>query len=333
MNIQPYTQPYTQPGQIGIISGEPNEVYHASKDIGNSTLKDFRDERESRYGSLLSFKRKHIDREPQSAPSRDMELGSAFHDLILLGYQHFADNWTLREENLVFRSRADRLRSVQIMNARLIEPVSAHELEQLAEKNKEPIMDFFAMLPCRRWLTVPERQDVFDMARNLRRDDPLAAAVFGNRDDAHSELVFRSAILPIGLSVQCRLDRYLVEQTAIDGEIVLPAKTVVDVKTVGKLEDWRRSFNDFRYYRQYPFYDNVTRAVCGESQIHDWLFLVIERNPPYAHIWTRPTMDAYTAGERQINEDLLALAQHVKDDDWPRADTSIGETDIPRYHK
>ena len=100
---------------------------------------------------------------------------------------------------------------------------------------------------------------------------------------------------------RCRLDA-VVSSVEDDGSVIL-----VDLKTAvdASLEGWKKSIANFRYHMQASYYIEGFQQ-CFSDKIRDWLWIVVEKTPPYAvavHsadelLLDRGDLDINTSGER-----------------------------------
>src|SRR5690606_23183416 len=80
--------PFSKPHQTGCIIGEPNEVYHADPALSCSQLKVF-------ANRPRLYKAQYIDKTYQPKRSDALDIGSALHDLVLLGRDHYTKSYAV----------------------------------------------------------------------------------------------------------------------------------------------------------------------------------------------------------------------------------------------
>jgi len=115
----------------------------------------------------------------------------------------------------------------------------------------------------------------------------MSIAVAGNKDAVDAligdpEVVYRCGYISPSLILQCRADK-----------ISESRRIIADLKTTDSLAKFRRSIFDLGYYRSAAHYREVVRLVRGDDEPFRFVFVAVEKSPPYA------------VGVYELDEDLL----------------------------
>lgn len=106
---------------------------------------------------------------------------------------------------------------------------------------------------------------------------------------------------------------------------------VVDVKTTtdARPESFRRSVADYRYFVQQAYYSDGLRAI-GRN-IRDFIFLVVEKEPPYAVAVYMLNDEAETIGRMHYKEDLRVYFNCLTSGTWPGYTEQVSTLDLPKW--
>lgn len=162
-----------------------------------------------------------------------------------------------------------------------------------------------------------EDADVIDgMVRSVRAH-PLASKLLV---DGQSELTVRWRDEATGLECKARADYYVRERGLI-----------IDVKTTEDAgpEGFAKSCARYGYHRQHALYRDGFRA-SGLPAEH-FVFVAIEKEPPYAVATYVLDDEALARGEDSIADDMATLAECMKTGCWPGYATSIRVLTLPRW--
>lgn len=125
-----------------------------------------------------------------------------------------------------------------------------------------------------------------------------------------------------GALIKCRLDYFLPE-----AGMIVDLKTTEDASPAG----FGRSAANFRYHVQCGWYQHVMAAAFGDAPPY-WVFLAVEKSPPYAvgvyHV------DAETAalGLRMAMRDLRTLVACEQADTWPDYGSESQPLQLPGWY-
>lgn len=290
MNVQPYTQP----GQTGVIRGEPNDVYHACDAISNSQLSMFLTD-PKRFEAL-----RNGDIKREEKPCWD--LGSLFHVLSLEGVDEYQAQYV--HESLVPPKPTSAQRKSYEKFQYLGKPTKA-QIE--AHTKQSALIETHAQF----WRhhagkTVAKADD--DAKARAMRDalfaDADAAKLFPGWDKSHRELTMRTGKTKFGFGVQVKFDYYEMPGLA------------VDLKSVRNLDVFKRDFYKFGYYRQAAFYSLVCELVTGV--LPDFYFIAVESEAPHEVAVFRPAPEAIEAGIDEIEVGLAALGKCLASGEFPK---------------
>ena len=122
-----------------------------------------------------------------------------------------------------------------------------------------------------------------------------------------------------GEHIKCRFD-YL-------GGMAVDLKTCEDASPEGF---GRAAFN-FSYYLQPPWYFDVMAAAFGEAPPW-WVFVAVEKKPPYAIGIYYATPDQIDLGRRQARQLFKRLVAAKRLDQWPSySDHEVRELELPAW--
>jgi hypothetical protein len=123
-----------------------------------------------------------------------------------------------------------------------------------------------------------------------------------------------------GFLCKVRPDWYTNEQEVID------LKTCVDAGYDG----FSRAIANFKYHWQALFYLNGLTAVTGKRH-NKFIFIAVEKDPPYAVAVYEATKDMLHTAEKQIAPLLDVYAECLKTDVWPGYKDELLQIELPRW--
>lgn len=108
------------------------------------------------------------------------------------------------------------------------------------------------------------------------------------------------------------------------------AGLMVDLKTTldASAREFARSIWRYRYDMQAAFYAMGFEAITGEP-LNDFVFIVVEKAPPYAVGMYRLDESALAQGARDVRRALDIAAQCMERDHWPAYSESIEPITLP----
>jgi hypothetical protein len=109
-------------------------------------------------------------------------------------------------------------------------------------------------------------------------------------------------------------------------------KEVVDVKTCldASYDGFSRAIANFKYHWQAWWYLNGLTAVTGVKH-NKFIFLAVEKEPPYAMAIYEATKDMLKIAEHQVAPLLDVYAECLKTDVWPGYYDELQNIELPRW--
>lgn len=126
-----------------------------------------------------------------------------------------------------------------------------------------------------------------------------------------------------GELIKCRTD-YMHNS----GAMIVDLKTTEDASPNG----FGKSAANFRYPIQTSWYNGVLDAAFGEHP-QDWVFLAVEKNPPYAVGIYFMEPDILARAEIAARRDFLRIVEHRRSGDWPDYGVSPMPLALPGWSK
>ena len=120
-----------------------------------------------------------------------------------------------------------------------------------------------------------------------------------------------------GLQCKCRPDWHLPNE-----KLVIDLKTTEDASPNG----FSRSIDRYRYHVQAAWY----LRGCPKSEA--FLFIAVEKTPPFAVVCYQADYEMVQAGERAMDVNLHLLQACMESDKWPSYSTTIETLSLPRWN-
>ena len=120
-----------------------------------------------------------------------------------------------------------------------------------------------------------------------------------------------------GLQCKCRPDFHSEES-----KIVIDLKTTEDASPDG----FSRSIHKYRYHVQAAWY------LRGCPNAAAFLFIAVEKTPPYAVVCYQADPEMVAAGERAMDINLALISACKKSDKWPSYANDIQPLSLPRWN-
>lgn len=107
--------------------------------------------------------------------------------------------------------------------------------------------------------------------------------------------------------------------------------TIVDLKTTddASYEAFAKTVVNFRYHVQQAFYQDCFEALTGQKPY--FLFVVVERKPPYAVACYELERGAVEYGRACYESNLATYAKCVKTNKWPAYSEEIKKLALPSW--
>ena len=111
-----------------------------------------------------------------------------------------------------------------------------------------------------------------------------------------------------------------------------PSGYVVDLKTTqdASTEAFQRSAYSFGYPHQAAFYIDGCRAA-GIDVSGDFVFIAVEKTPPYAVQVFRASKEMLAVGRREVREAVNEYAACISSGEWPGYAPAMQELELPRW--
>lgn len=108
---------------------------------------------------------------------------------------------------------------------------------------------------------------------------------------------------------------------------------LVDLKTTddASLEGFSKSIANWRYDVQDPYYQDGTALATGRTP-RGFVFLAVEKKPPYAVGVYVLDEESRALGRAQYQADLLRYAECKANDNWPGYGDKIQSISVPGWH-
>lgn len=284
----------------GLLATEPATDYHLSAAVSFSKLEDFRHR-------PAYYRRRHVTRELPGETSDAFTFGAAFHCAVLEGPDAF------RRDFLVSPKFDRRTKDGKAASARF---------EEEARQSGKRVVD------------------EEDAALVLR----LADSVLANATAAElltapgvlTEATIRTPMMRHGFfQLQCRADAVNFTNQC---ERAAGVPYLVDVKTCADLNDWRKQFHTYGYYRQAAFYREVIRTVAASMgapvvPVQRVFFIAVEKSEPHGCEVFEADPLSLDTGLAEVGADLSALVECHREGVWRASLSASGcqHVGLPDY--
>ena len=88
---------------------------------------------------------------------------------------------------------------------------------------------------------------------------------------------------------------------------------------------------NFKYHWQAAFYTDLITASGDWGPVENFLFVVVEKEPPYAVAIYECDDQLMETGRRQYREALEHFKECQEKDEWPGFDKQISSLSLPRW--
>lgn len=305
--------------QPGVYSNDQlsNDAYHASEGVSNSGMTAI-------LQSPLHYWEKYLnpDRE-HKAPTPALIVGKAFHTLIGEP-EKFSDQFALAPskddypqaiatiEDITARASQLGISLPKGKKDAMFEALKASDPHAILwEELKEQIVAGKTILSVDQWDKIHRMRDAVakhPAARVLLQDGTFEQSHYWRHIDAD-------------VLCKCRPD-YIRK----DG-VIVDFKTTEDASK----DAFQRSAWNYGYHRQAAFYlDGIQATGAGAGP---FLFLVIEKEPPYAVAVYEADQEMIVAGRIQYMKALQTYAECLKANQWPGYPKTTQPLGIPSWAK
>lgn len=271
------TRPYQQGAKsIGIVTGEPNDIYHANPAISNSDLKDF-----NRSPAYFKAKRDGLIERKESAA---LAFGSACHALILEGNEAYLNQIAVVPQDVP---------------------------DKRSKSGKEWWEKFDARAAGKDLVKWDDDQRIRAMREAVKACPVASRVLYANR--IHSELTFRTGVLPqYGFAVQCRADLLGEDE---DGIYFADLKTIESLSSdLGEFRKQVADFSYYRQCAFYRLVANS--LLGSADKVRRFYFVVVEKQPPHQVAACVIDPYSVDLGGEEVLRDLSALAECERTGNW-----------------
>jgi hypothetical protein len=209
------------------------------------------------------------------------------------------------------------------VHARILEPESFAERFAIAPKvdrrtkaGKEAWAAFCGAHPDAAHLSESDGELIEGIAEAIE-GHPLASALLRNGDPELSGFWIDPET---GVNCRCRFDWLRSDRTGVD------LKTTTDASP----DAFQRSIAKYGYHVQAAWYAMGYQAITGEA-LTDFVFLCVEKAPPYAVGLYRIDSAALELGARQARLALRTIADCQARDHWPAYAERVEPISVPEW--
>lgn len=196
--------------------------------------------------------------------------------------------------------------------------ITAPAVDRRTKAGKADWDAFTAEAGKRTVLTVDERVQVSRMAEQIWCHK---AAAYLLNQDGKAEQTIKWMDVETGLECKCRPD-WMINH----GQILVDLKTTEDASPAG----FQRSLASWRYHVQAAWYmRGVRMGIAADPE--QFIFICVEKKPPYAVAVYASTPLVITAGARIADRDLQRLAECRATGSWPSYSDQIETIDLPKW--
>ena len=293
----------SEPIKTGLIFDEPAEIYHSNGAVSSSKLSDIRI-----AGKLCprNYQLRHVLKSVERKKGSHFDLGIATHAQILEGPEAFQaitafEPDTYTNEKGEVKPWSNNAKVCKDWNEK-------HASKIILSKADAVLINTLDMAV----FTHPE-------ARALTREGT-------------AEVTFRTTIA--GLTLQCRVDKW-----HPNGIIGIEGPVMADLKTCNTIEQFEKDFYYMRYNFRCAFYLLVAQEVLAELAgvkaeeipAPSYVFVVVEKSPPYRVKIYRPDIDSLEAGKKEVHADLVTLRNCMATDTWPTGTEGVHEIGLQTW--
>jgi hypothetical protein len=229
------------------------------------------------------------DHEPEEQ-SPALILGDAIHGAVL-------EPDTFRARYMCLPEDAPRRPSARQITAKKPSPDSVAAMRWWD--------DFNASRPPGAKLITAEQFDIALKCRDAVHTHPVAKILL---TDGVAETSYFAIDPQTGLLVKVRPDF-----KRLNHGMIVDLKSTKDAHP----DEFGRSAENFRYHVQGSFYTDVVNHHHGGAAIEHFVFLAVEKEPPFAVGIYYMQDEDFEDGQFEYQEDMAALAPHIQDDFWP----------------
>lgn len=283
----------------GFYTDLPAATYHAAPGVSHSMLK--------KAGPTLSHFKQWFDSKEKFEPTVDMMIGTLVHSLIL-------------EPNAPLPRIA-------------IQPGTYTDATG-------KVKDWtYGATVCKEWRAARHAEG--KVVLKAEDYDSVVGVVRAVSNNAESAALLREGVSEVSIFIPQQLGQYnILRRLRLDH--VPPGNALADVKTVplecASKEEFAKKLYDDGYFTQAAYYldgwndlgSSPWRPEGWEPKEH-FVFIVVEKKPPFAVQCFRVVPKAIEAGRRLNHERLAAIAHAQATNNWPGYPGGYNPIDIPGW--
>lgn len=240
---------------------------------------------------------------PEFEQSPTLLLGSAFHKAVLEP-QDFHKEYIVLPENAPKKPTAIQL-NAKNPSAETLNAIKWREQFNSAYANHTVLT-----------------ADMYDTAMRMRDavyKHPSAKMLFGDGGVNESTVLFNDP--ETGAPCKCRPDRIS------QHDIVVDLKSTEDASPEG----FGRSAFNYRYHVQAPFYIDGINVECGYNKVTDFVFVAVEKKPPYAVACYFVPKEVFELGRVEYLHNLETYMECLRTGEWPAYSPKIIDLRLPGW--
>ena len=116
-------------------------------------------------------------------------------------------------------------------------------------------------------------------------------------------------------------------------DLISRGNVIIDVKTCAKgaggKAEFAKAVANWRYDVQAAYYLDLARD-CGQAK-EGFVFIVVEKEPPYAVAVYQLDLESIEAGRRQYQKNLQMLSECIEFDEWPAYSSEVEVISLPKW--
>lgn len=191
----------------------------------------------------------------------------------------------------------------------------APDIDRRSKAGKQEYESYLASLPKDAITASIEQEIAIKKMRDSVMTQPYAAALLANGVAETTVIATISSIVVKGRP----------DWLPHDLPIIVDLKTAVDASPRG----FSRAAANFNYHLQAALYVDLLTEVTGQE--HEFVFLVVENEPPYCVALYQLTFDAIEKGRRRYKNALRIYKQCLETGEWPGYAIEVTEIELPRW--
>ena len=233
----------------------------------------------------------------QPEPSKALLIGSALHCRVLEGLQEYSRRY-IREGKFDRRTKAGK---------------------EAYQAFIDSVGDATTLPP-----------DDWDLVENIAAavlKSPMASMLLEGAN-GHSEEVIQAVDDETGLLLKGKADRI---QTIENKTYVVDLKTCSQMYGGAGPAGFGKSVARFKYHWQAAFYTDLLNASGEFGPVENFIFVVVEKEPPHAVAIYEVSDQMMQAGRDQYRAALADFKTCQEQDSWPGYDQQIVSLELPRW--